>query len=729
MLLSSINTQAATFIVINTNDAGPGSLRDAITFANAAPGADTIIFNIPGAGVQTIAVLSQLPILSDATGGTLIDGLSQTGASAGANPPSTAVLTVELNGFAAGPSHGIWIMSPNNTIRGLIINLFEQDGIRIEGTPAPGTFNNYIYANFLGVDPLGILDLGNGSNQSSPWAGVNINVGPCGIPHLAHDNIVEGNLSSGNYAEGVSISNCPVGDVYNNQVIHNYLGTDITGMIDLGNDHDGVYIGEGAHDNLVDSNVISGNDYEGVCIIGYIDPPSLQILTYNNIVSNNLIGVASDGVSPLGNTRDGVSCGIYGPAWQLGHATDNTIIQNTIANNGRNGVMIYEHGFDAVNGDGNRISQNSIYNNTLLGIDLGDNALTLNDPADLDNGANQELNFPVISNFQYCAGVGALFGNVTIDSDPSMATVEFFIVASDASGHGEGMTYLGATTPDASGNWSVSLGGITISDSITATITDSSSNTSEFSSNIGVSPPMVLSESHNNVDCYGNLTGSIDLTITSGMPGYTHLWSNGATTEDVTGIGASTYKVVVSDLAGCQDSLTVTITEPAAITLSTSVTHASCFGCTDGSIDLTVNGGVSPYAYAWSNTATTEDITGLAAGSYCVTVTDNSGCTDNICDSVNQPVSVAEYSFTDNFVIYPDPLSSALIVHLRMKEAMFIDARIYNMLGRLHFSKPARVYDAGSHLLNLQIQDLPSGVYFLKMEVDGKQITRKFIWL
>ncbi len=81
---------------------------------------------------------------------------------------------------------------------------------------------------------------------------------------------MDGCLSSGNYAEGVSITNCPPGDCYNNTVIDSYIGTDITGLLDLGNDHDGVVIAEGARDNLVKDNVISGNDYEGVTVIGLI---------------------------------------------------------------------------------------------------------------------------------------------------------------------------------------------------------------------------------------------------------------------------------------------------------------------------------------------------------------------------------------------------------------------------------------------------------------------------
>ena len=111
--------------------------------------------------------------------------------------------------------------------------------------------------------------------------------------------------------------------------------------------HDGVYIGEGAHDNAVDNNLISGNDFEGVCIVGY---DQLQILTYSNILFNDIIGL-DIAYNPLGNLMDGVSIGQYGNMYQGGFATDNVVDSNTIAHNGANGITVWEHSMDAVNAD------------------------------------------------------------------------------------------------------------------------------------------------------------------------------------------------------------------------------------------------------------------------------------------------------------------------------------------------------------------------------------------
>lgn len=144
----------ATFTVVNTLDTGAGSLRQAILDANAAPGADLIDFNIPGAGVQTIAPASGLPTITDPV---TIDGYTQPGAS-----PNTlavgndAVLRIELDGSGAGhAAYGLRIFGGNSTVRGLVINRFANDGIWLWSQA------NVIEGNFVGIDPTGTQGQGN----------------------------------------------------------------------------------------------------------------------------------------------------------------------------------------------------------------------------------------------------------------------------------------------------------------------------------------------------------------------------------------------------------------------------------------------------------------------------------------------------------------------------------------------------------------------------------------
>ena len=478
------NLNGRLYTVKNTLDIGIGSLRAAIDSANNNPGYDIIDFNIVPPGLHTIFPLSQLPPLIDASG-VLIDGLTQPpGGSAGGNPPATLNLLIEIDGISAGMSYGIWIKSDNNTIQGLIINNFEADGISIEAGPIQNTNHNQIFWDIIGMDPSGMGPKGNGRVTTSPWAGVRIHNIPAEISSIAFDNHIEENLISANYAEGVAVIGPQLpGDVYGNYIIGNYIGTDITGMVDQGNIHEGVCLCEGTHDNLVDDNLISGNDYDGVGIQGFNNepyPPAPPIQTRWNLVMNNIIGLAID-LTPLPNNFHGVAVGEYGPS-QWGCADINQIgPYNIIAYNGGDGVAVWEDYINSFNADENLITLNSIYDNNGLGIDLQNNGVTFNDPGDPDTGPNEELNFPVIDSALYNVVQTTVYGTIDIDTDPTQATVEVFKAKLDPSNYGEGEIFLGSTNPvNAAGDWSVVVSGINIGDIVTATTTDLLFNTSEF---------------------------------------------------------------------------------------------------------------------------------------------------------------------------------------------------------------------------------------------------------
>ena len=96
-----------------------------------------------------------------------------------------------------------------------------------------------------------------------------------------------------------------------------------------------------------------------------------------------------------------------------------------------------------------------------------------------------------------------------------------------------------------------------------------------------------------------------------------------STDADPSGLAAATYTCTVTDANGCTTTEAVTITENDAVVASGTVTEITCFGLTNGAIDLSVAGGSSSYTYSWSNGATTQDLTGLAAGTYTVTITES----------------------------------------------------------------------------------------------------------
>jgi hypothetical protein len=141
-------------------------------------------------------------------------------------------------------------------------------------------------------------------------------------------------------------------------------------------------------------------------------------------------------------------------------------------------------------------------------------------------------------------------------------------------------------------------------------------------------------------NCAGNV---LDLSVSGGTPGYNYLWSTGATTQDITISAPGTFDVLITDNANCIARDTLQIDSLNTILLSTLVTDVLCNGNSTGVINLTVSGGDFPYTYLWSNGATTEDLMGLSAGTYSVTVTDNNGCTATTTVQVSQPSALGSF--------------------------------------------------------------------------------------
>lgn len=196
----------------------------------------------------------------------------------------------------------------------------------------------------------------------------------------------------------------------------------------------------------------------------------------------------------------------------------------------------------------------------------------------------------------------------------------------------------GATTEDISG-LSAGTYGVTITDNGGCQVTGSYTVTDQ-SSGISISGASVTDET-----C-GDAAGAIDITMTGGNMPYTFSWSNGATTEDLSGLSEGQYIVNITDASGCSvaDTFDIINNTNGFMLSNTQVTDAACDNA-DGAIDITVAGGVMPYTFSWSNGATTEDISGITAGSYDVTVSDNAGCSFTetiVVNSIGSPVDVTD---------------------------------------------------------------------------------------
>lgn len=169
-----------------------------------------------------------------------------------------------------------------------------------------------------------------------------------------------------------------------------------------------------------------------------------------------------------------------------------------------------------------------------------------------------------------------------------------------------------------------------------------------------VNMPAELTATTTQVDitCFGAGDGAIDLTVAGGTAPYTYAWSgpNGfnATTQDISGLNGGAYSVTVTYTGGCAVPFPniATIAESPEIQVSSVKTDISCGGLSDGTIDITVSGGMGPYTYAWTGpsgfTSTSQDLSGLGEGAYSVTITDAYSCALSFPDqeTIIEPSSV-----------------------------------------------------------------------------------------
>jgi PKD repeat protein len=160
----------------------------------------------------------------------------------------------------------------------------------------------------------------------------------------------------------------------------------------------------------------------------------------------------------------------------------------------------------------------------------------------------------------------------------------------------------------------------------TLTVTDAKGCTDTVSALVNNATTFVqASVTGKDISCHGNTDGSVNLNVTGGIPPYSYIWSNGSTTEDISGLAAGAYTVTVSD-GSTQATATATIGQPTQLSAVATSSDITCAGNTDGGVYLNVTGGTGTKTYQWSNGSNSEDLTGVGTGTYNVTISDANNC-------------------------------------------------------------------------------------------------------
>lgn len=520
LLLSSVIVVDSTLDVVDAND-GVTTLREAILLANSTPntnGPDEIHFDIPGLDPGEAAIIYITSALPEITEAVIIDGTTQSG--------YNGTPLIELQGDEVTHMSGLTLSNhEGSTIRGLSIHGFKKSGIEI--TNSPWYQNGHtIEDNYIGLDASGEDGLANGAGISvyrsigtiirnnvisnSKNSGIELSsatytviqgnligtdaTGTVAMGNVKHGILLndwyvhhtqiggsdtgEGNVISGNEC-GIFLAN----ETYENVIQGNYIGTDITGTVAIGNTY-GIGFGTIAYHTAGKQNLVGGSgEGEGNIISGNTDAGILNIGD-DNVFQGNRIGVDANG-DALGNGGSGIES--YGDNNLFGGLDEGE--GNIIAHNGGYGIRLVSEGV------GNSILGNSIYDNgteqvdpTLgLGIKIGGSSTLIeNDDDDVDTGANNQQNHPHI------LGATATSSGITIDgmlsSTPQTTfLIEFFASpASDPGRYDQGKIFLGRAevTTDIDGDVyftetfevNVPVGYV-----ITATATAPDGSTSEFS--------------------------------------------------------------------------------------------------------------------------------------------------------------------------------------------------------------------------------------------------------
>jgi uncharacterized repeat protein (TIGR03803 family) len=256
--------------------------------------------------------------------------------------------------------------------------------------------------------------------------------------------------------------------------------------------------------------------------------------------------------------------------------------------------------------------------------------------------------------------------------------------------------------------------------SYTLTVTDNNGCTATTSVTITqpAKGPVISISSQTNILCFGGVGNATANAASGGDAPYTYSWSpKGGTNLMASNLSAGTYTITANDSIGCMATASVTITQPAALSIiKSSILLDTC----EGTAKVTVSGGTTPYTYLWAGGQSIDSIGKLCNGIYCCTITDHNGCNDSACIAILFYTGINNITYSSGISIYPDPNNGQFSIEMENEKPLI---EIYNALGqKVYFNY--QIIKLSNYQIDLSNQ--PNGIYLVRiLDKDGDLITQK----
>ncbi|MBP6810437.1 MAG: T9SS type A sorting domain-containing protein [Saprospiraceae bacterium] len=230
-------------------------------------------------------------------------------------------------------------------------------------------------------------------------------------------------------------------------------------------------------------------------------------------------------------------------------------------------------------------------------------------------------------------------------------------------------------------------------------------------------------------NCSNANNGSLSAMVTGGTAPYTYLWSNGATTAEISGLAAGEYSSTITDALGCDLSLADTILNPSAITAVPTSIEQPHQGQSDGAVFLDVAGGNGLYSYVWllngAPFVNSEDLTNAPAGDYTLVISDGNGCTASFDFTLTETVgnqAVSTEFFTE---VFPNPATEKAWLAVAFPKAQTLHLTLMDNAGRILSTWTVR--DITEQNIPLDLKHLAAGTYQLRIRTEKEVIVEQVV--